>query len=143
MLLKWLVRQKLWGEVPVGAILIDPRTDFLIAADCNHTIEKCDPTAHAEIMVLRNAAKRLNNHRLTGYDLYVTLEPCAMCSAAISHARISRLIFATEDIKGGAVMNGVQFFQQPSCHWKPEVFIAGDRSVASSLLKDFFKKRRK
>ncbi len=129
-------------EVPVGAVLVDPSTNEIIARTGNAPIGICDPTAHAEILALRDGAYKRENYRLKGLTLYVTLEPCAMCAGAIAHARISRVVFGAEDIKGGAVVNGVKFFDQPSCHHKPAVtggILAGE---CSTLLKDFFKARR-
>ncbi|MEM8636120.1 MAG: nucleoside deaminase, partial [Pseudomonadota bacterium] len=102
-----------------------------------------DPTAHAEIVAIRAAAAARQNYRLTGAHLYVTLEPCAMCAGAISMARISKLIFAAGDQKGGAVIHGPRFFEQPTCHWRPEIKHDQSRSEeASKLLKDFFASRR-
>ena len=130
------------GEAPVGALVVDPLTDEIIAEGANAPIAGCDPTAHAEVLALRAAGARLGNYRLTGLELFVTLEPCAMCAGAISHARISRVIYAASDPKGGAVDHGPRFFQQPTCHWRPDV-IGGIRTQESSaLLKAFFKARR-
>ena len=128
------------GEVPVGAVLMDGET--VIARDGNRTRELADPTAHAEMLVLRAAAQALGSERLTGSDLYVTLEPCAMCAGAISHARIRRLYFAADDPKMGAVHHGPRFFQQPTCHHKPEVYDGLGADDASQLLKTFFAGRR-
>jgi tRNA(Arg) A34 adenosine deaminase TadA len=129
------------GEVPVGALLTDVN-GALLAMDGNRIVERRDPTAHAELLVIRAAAERLRNERLIGTTLYVTLEPCAMCAAAMSLARIGRLVFAAEDAKGGAVLNGPRFFTQPTCHHKPRVERAGDAKAAGALLKAFFKARR-
>ena len=132
------------GEVPIGAVLVSPNPGEMLASAGNATIENHDPTAHAEMLVIRSAAQRLGNERLTGSTLYVTLEPCAMCAGAISFARVKRLVFAAADPKGGAVENGPKFFAQPTCHHRPEVArLAGDReAAASALLRDFFRARR-
>ncbi|MBV8594468.1 MAG: nucleoside deaminase, partial [Caulobacteraceae bacterium] len=103
------------GEVPVGAVVYHPATGKVIARAANAPIASSDPTAHAEVLALRRAGERLANYRLPGLAMAVTLEPCAMCAAAISHARIGRLVFGAEDAKGGAVVNGVRFFEQPTC----------------------------
>jgi len=129
------------GEVPVGAVLLSP-DGALLAQDGNRILEKKDPTAHAEMLVLRAGAEKLGNERLTGTSLFVSLEPCAMCAGAISLARVARLLFAAEDPKGGAILHGAHFFEQPTCHHRPLVARAGDASVAGQVLKDFFKARR-
>jgi tRNA(Arg) A34 adenosine deaminase TadA len=129
------------GEVPVGAAIADPEGRIL-ARDGNRIIERCDPTAHAEMIVLQQAARLLGNERLLGTTLYVTLEPCAMCTGAISLARVERLVFAAEDPKGGAVLHGPRFFEQPTCHHRPVVARAGDAGMAGALLRDFFRARR-
>jgi tRNA(adenine34) deaminase len=131
------------GEAPIGAVVVDPANGDIIARAGNSPIGLDDPTAHAEILALRAAAARLGNYRLTGLTLVVTLEPCAMCAGAISHARIGRLVFGASDAKGGAVISGPRFFEQPTCHWRPEVEggVLGEESAA--LLKDFFLKRRR
>ena len=108
------------GEVPVGAVLVNAEGD-VIARTGNAPISICDPTAHAEILALRDGAYASDNYRLGGMSLYVTLEPCTMCAGAISNARISRVIYGAPDVKGGAVENGVKFFDQPTCHHRPEV----------------------
>tara|TARA_R110002020_G_scaffold83397_2_gene207462 strand:+ start:377557 stop:377997 length:441 start_codon:yes stop_codon:yes gene_type:complete len=131
------------GEVPVGAVIVDPATGEIVAEGANAPIAGHDPTAHAEIVALRAAAAKLGNYRLTDLHMYVTLEPCAMCAGAISLARIGKLVFAACDPKGGAVIHGARFFEQPTCHWRPEV--AQDEAAgetASALLKDFFRARR-
>ena len=130
------------GEVPVGALIVNPNTDEIIAQASNAPIGICDPTAHAEILALRDAAYKLGNYRLTGLTLYVTLEPCAMCAGAISHARISRVVYGASDPKGGAVENGVRFFGSASCHSKPDVTGGVLADACGQLLKDFFKDRR-
>jgi tRNA(Arg) A34 adenosine deaminase TadA len=132
------------GEVPVGAVLIGPSDGDLLASAGNRIVETKDPTAHAEILVIREAAARLGNERLVGSTLYVTLEPCAMCAGAISFARIKRLVYAAADPKGGAVAHGPKFFEQPTCHHRPEITRAGDDAdaKAAQLLRDFFRARR-
>ena len=131
------------GEVPVGALIVDPATGDIISQVGNASIGICDPTAHAEILALRDAAYSLDNYRLSGLTLYVTLEPCTMCAGAISHARIGRLVYGAADPKGGAVENGVQFFNSPSCHAKPEITSGVLAHECGKLLKDFFKARRR
>ena len=130
------------GETPVGAVILDPATGAVIASAGNGPIGAHDPTAHAEIAVLRLAGAALGNYRLTGLTLVVTLEPCAMCAGAISHARIARLVFGAEDVKGGAVVNGPRFFEQPTCHSRPLVEGGLLARESSALLKTFFKARR-
>jgi tRNA(adenine34) deaminase len=127
-------------EVPVGACVV--RDGQILAADGNRTIEARDPTAHAEILAIREACEAIGSERLTGCDLYVTLEPCAMCAAAISFARIRRVYFAAPDPKGGAVEHGPRFFAQPTCHHAPEVYGGIRESEAAGLLRDFFRERR-
>jgi len=128
------------GEVPVGAVLLSGGA--VLAADGNRVAERRDPTAHAEQLVLRAGAATLGNERLNGTTLYVTLEPCAMCAGAISLARVQRLVFAAEDPKGGAILNGPRFFTQPTCHHRPTVARGGDAERAAALLRDFFRVRR-
>jgi tRNA(adenine34) deaminase len=132
------------GEVPVGAVLLAPGEGGVLASAGNAIIADRDPTAHAEIVVIRKAAKILGNERLVGTTLYVTLEPCAMCAGAIAMARVSRLVFAASDSKGGAVIHGPRFFDQPTCHHHPVVdSLPGDPALASAaLLKEFFRSRR-
>jgi tRNA(adenine34) deaminase len=130
------------GEVPVGAVVFDPVTGEVIAKAANAPITLRDPTAHAEILALRRAAEAIGNYRLTGLALAVTLEPCAMCAGAISHARIGRLVFGAEDAKGGAVVNGGRFFEQATCHWRPEVVGGVLSEESAALLKRFFRSRR-
>ena len=125
------------GEVPVGAVLV--RGAEVIARDGNRTRELNDPTAHAEILVLRAGGALLKSERLLNCDLYVTLEPCAMCAAALSFARIRRLYFGASDPKGGGVENGPRFFSQPTCHHAPEVYGGIAERMAAEVLKDFFK----
>lgn len=130
------------GEVPVGAVLVDGESGAVLAAAGNRTEELADPTAHAEMLVLREAAARLGAPRLAECDLYVTLEPCAMCAAAISFARLRRLYFGAYDPKGGAVEHGPRFFQQPTCHHRPEVYGGIGEAQAGALLRRFFRARR-
>jgi tRNA(Arg) A34 adenosine deaminase TadA len=130
------------GETPVGAVVVDPQSGEVISVGANGPIGAHDPTAHAEIVALREAARKLGNYRLTGLTLVVTLEPCAMCAGAISHARIGRLVFGAEDAKGGAVVHGPRFFDQPTCHWRPEVTGGVLAEESSAMLKAFFRERR-
>ena len=130
------------GEVPVGAVLVDAASGAIVAAAGNRTEELADPTAHAEMLALREAAAKLGAPRLAGLDLYVTLEPCAMCAAAISFARIRRLYFGAYDEKGGAVEHGPRFFGQPTCHHRPEVYGGIEEVRAGVMLREFFKGRR-
>jgi tRNA(adenine34) deaminase len=129
------------GEVPVGAVLTGP-DGALLAQDGNRIVELRDPTAHAEMLVLRAGAKALGNERLLGTTLYVSLESCAMCAGAIAHARVARLVFAAEDAKGGAVLHGPRFFEQATCHHRPVIDRAGDAADAGEILKSFFRARR-
>jgi len=128
------------GEVPIGCVIV--RDGAVIARAGNRTLTDRDPTAHAEVLALREAARALGSERLTGCDLYVTLEPCTMCAAAISFARIRRLYFGALDPKGGAVESGVRFFASPTCHHAPEVYPAVGEIRAATLLREFFKERR-
>ena len=128
------------GEVPVGAVVVCD--EAIVACAGNRTLELKDPTAHAEILAIRQACAELDNERLEKCDLYVTLEPCPMCAAAISYARIRRLYFGAEDMKGGAVEHGVRFFGDPSCHHAPDVYSGMAASQSSQLLRDFFAARR-
>lgn len=128
------------GEVPVGAVIV--QDGRILAAAGNRTRALHDPTAHAEILTIRAVCDALGQERLTGADLYVTLEPCAMCAAAISFARIRRVYFAAADPKGGAVENGARFYSQPTCHHAPEVYSGIREGEAADLLRDFFKERR-
>jgi tRNA(adenine34) deaminase len=131
------------GETPVGAVVVDPVSGEVIAVGANQPIGAHDPTAHAEIVALREAARQRGNYRLTGLHLFVTLEPCAMCAGAISHARIGRLVFGAEDPKGGAVIHGPRFFDQPTCHWRPQVDGGVLADQSSAMLKRFFQAKRK
>lgn len=128
------------GEVPVGAVVV--RDGVVLAQAGNRTRERNDVTAHAEILAIRQAAEQIGSERLADADLYVTLEPCTMCAAAISFARLRRLYYGAEDEKGGAVTNGVRFFNQPTCHHGPEIYPGMASGDAMRLLKDFFKDRR-
>lgn len=130
------------GEAPIGAVVVDPATGDVVAEAGNAPISLHDPSAHAEIRALRLAAERMGNYRLTGLWLYVTLEPCAMCAGAISHARIGRLIYGAEDPKGGAVAHGPRFFEQPTCHWRPELVGGVLAEESATLLRSFFRARR-
>jgi tRNA(Arg) A34 adenosine deaminase TadA len=130
------------GEAPIGALVVDPQTDAVVAAARNAPIAEHDPTAHAEILALREAARKRGNYRLTGLELFVTLEPCAMCAGAISHARISRLVYGASDEKGGAVEHGPRFFEQPTCHWRPDVVSGVMARESADLLRGFFRERR-
>jgi tRNA(adenine34) deaminase len=128
------------GEVPVGCIIV--RDGAVVARAGNRTLADRDPTAHAEIIAIRQAAASLGSERLDGCDLYVTLEPCAMCAGAVAFARIRRLYYGAADPKGGAVDNGVKFFASPTCHHRPEVYGGLAEAEAGALLKDFFRERR-
>lgn len=130
------------GETPVGAVVVDPASGEVIAVGANGPIGAHDPTAHAEIVALREAARKRGNYRLTGLELFVTLEPCAMCAGAISHARLGRLIYGADDAKGGAVVHGPKFFDQPTCHWRPQVTGGVLAAESAELLRSFFRARR-
>lgn len=129
------------GEVPVGAVLVHKGT--IIACNGNRTLEQKDPTAHAEILVIREAATKLGNERLYDCDLYVTLEPCPMCAGATSFARIRRLYYGASDAKSGAVESGVKFYNSETCHHKPDVYSGILETDCSRLLKEFFEGKRK
>jgi tRNA(adenine34) deaminase len=129
------------GEVPVGAVIVDALGN-LIAKAGNQTLELKDPTAHAEMLAIRKAGQMLDSERLTDCDLYVTLEPCAMCAAAISFARVRRVYFAAGDAKMGAIENGPRFFAQSTCHHAPEVYSGIGETQAQTMLREFFKNRR-
>ena len=128
------------GEVPVGCVVVC--AGEVIAQTANRTIAERDPTAHAEMLAIRQAARSLDNERLTDCDLYVTIEPCAMCAAAISFARIRRLYFGVTDPKGGAVENGVRYFSSPSCLHRPEIYGGIGENEAAELMRGFFRARR-
>ncbi len=130
------------GEVPVGAVLLGA-DGALLAQGGNRIVELKDPTAHAEMLVMRAGARALNNERLTGTTLYVSLEPCAMCAGAMAMARVGRLVFAACDPKGGAVLHGPRFFEQPTCHHRPVVEqVETHAAEAGEILRDFFRARR-
>ncbi|RYB07212.1 nucleoside deaminase [Lichenibacterium ramalinae] len=128
------------GEVPVGAAVV--RDGAVLASAGNRTLADRDPTAHAEMLAIRAACAALGSERLVGCDLYVTLEPCAMCAGAVSFARLRRLYYAAEDAKGGAVDNGPRFYRQPTCHHAPEVYGGIRETEAADMLRAFFKARR-
>jgi len=128
------------GEVPIGCVIV--RNCEVIATAGNKTLTDRDPTAHAEVLAIRQAAERIETERLTDCDLYVTLEPCTMCAGAISFARIRRLYYAAADPKGGAVDSGVRFFASPTCHHAPEVYSGVGESASAALLREFFRERR-
>ncbi len=130
------------GEVPVGAVLVEGGSGRIVAARGNRTRQAPDPTAHAEMLVIRDAAETLGAERLTGCDLYVTLEPCPMCAQAISLARLRRLYYGAADPKGGGVEHGPRIFTQPTCHHAPEVYGGIDEARAGALLRDFFAEKR-
>lgn len=129
------------GEVPVGAVIVDP-SGQVIAADGNRTRELKDPSAHAEMLVIRQACAVLGVERLVGYDLYVTLEPCTMCAAVIANARISRLYYGASDAKSGGVAQGPRVFSHPQTHHKPDVYDMINAREAQDLLKEFFSNKR-
>ncbi len=131
------------GETPVGCVIVDEATGEVVAGAANGPIGLTDPTAHAEILALRRAAEVVGNYRLRpNLTLYVTLEPCAMCAGAISHARIARVVYGASDPKSGGVAHGAKVFEHPQCHWKPAVTDGVQADEAAKLLKDFFKARR-
>ncbi|AIB12519.1 CMP deaminase [Azospirillum argentinense] len=130
------------GEVPVGAVLIDPATGAVLARAGNRTEELNDPTAHAEVLAIRAACAALGEPRLPGLDLYVTLEPCALCAAAISFARLRRVYFGAYDPKGGGVEHGPRFYHQPTCHHAPDIYGGIDETRAGEMLREFFRGRR-
>ncbi|MEL6686756.1 MAG: tRNA adenosine(34) deaminase TadA [Pseudomonadota bacterium] len=130
------------GEVPVGAVIVDADGN-IVAEAANAPIRLNDPTAHAEILAIRAACETVGNYRLPGHTLYVTLEPCTMCTTAISYARFDRLVYGASDPKGGAVESGVRFFEMPTCHHRPEVISGVKADEAAELLRSFFRARRK
>lgn len=127
-----------YGEVPVGAVVVDVASGRVLSAAANRVEQDRDPTAHAEILAIRAAARELRTPRLTTCDLYVTLEPCAMCAQAIALSRIRRLIFGAYDPKGGGVEHGARIFSQPTCHHAPEIIGGLEEAASSLLLKEFF-----
>ena len=129
-----------WGEVPVGAVVV--KDGVIIGEGHNRPRESHDPTAHAEIVAIRAAAAKLGNERLDGCDLYVTLEPCAMCAGAIAHARVARLYYGAADAKGGGVAHGPRLFSQPTVHHRPDIYDGIGAGEGAALLKDFFAARR-
>jgi len=128
------------GEVPVGAVVVHDGRIVAVAANAPRTLH--DPTAHAEMLAIREAARILGRERLEDCDLWVTLEPCAMCAGAIAHSRIARLYYGASDPKGGAVEHGPRFFAQPTCHHRPEIYAGIGETEAGALLRDFFRERR-
>ncbi len=130
------------GEVPIGAVLVNIKTGEIVARAANQTITRSDPTAHAEILVIREQCERVGAQRIPDHDLYVTLEPCAMCTAAIAFARIRRLVFAAPDPKGGGVLHGGKFYEQSTCHHKIIVEHGPMADESGAILKDFFAARR-
>lgn len=130
-------------EVPIGAVIVDSEKNEIIARNGNRTIELADPTAHAEMLVIRTACQLLGKQRIPHLDLYVTLEPCAMCAAAIGFARIKRLVFGAHDKKGGGILHGGQFFTQPTCHHKKIDISHGiNATECSQILQNYFQGKR-
>ena len=129
-------------EVPIGAVLVNAETGDIVASHGNRTRKHNDPTAHAEILCIREICSFNKAQRAPGYDLYVTLEPCTMCAAAISFARLNRVIFGADDPKGGGILHGVKFYEQPTCHHKPEVTHGIMADECGQILKNFFKDKR-
>lgn len=130
------------GEVPVGAVIVEGASGRVLAAEGNRVLERKDPTAHAEMLAIRQAAAKLGNERLQGCDIYVTLEPCPMCAQAISLARLRRLYYGAEDPKGGGVAHGPRIFSQSTCHHRPEILDHMSAREAGDILRDFFRDRR-
>lgn len=129
-------------EVPIGAVLVNPETGEIVARNGNRTRELNDPSAHAEIMVIRAVCAETGAQRIPQYDLYVTLEPCTMCAAAISFARIRRVIYGAPDPKGGGILHGAKFYDQPTCHHRPEITGPVMEQECGEILRNFFKQRR-
>lgn len=129
-------------EVPIGAVIVDGSTNKIIAASHNKNISEIDATAHGEILALKEACRVKNSHRLENCDLYVTIEPCAMCAGAISLARIRRVYFGAEDKKSGGVENGAKVFESKNCHHRPEVYGSINEAECQKIMKDFFAKKR-
>lgn len=133
-----------YDEVPIGAVLVDPRRDEVLVQCGNQVEQDKDPTAHAEMVAIRQAAKFLDKKRLPGLDLYITLEPCTMCAGALAHARIERIFIAAIDPKGGGVYHGARFFEQNTCHHRPEVIhFETFEDEAGEMLRQFFKEKRR
>lgn len=132
------------NEVPIGAVLVDRETGEIVARNGNRTRELNDPSAHAEMLVIREICTKMGAQRIPGYDLYVTLEPCTLCTAGIAFARLDRVIFGAADPKGGAVISGVKFFDSPTCHHRPRIIgpVAEVEQECSSQLREFFSARR-
>ncbi len=130
-------------EVPIGAVIVDPETGDIIARNGNRTIELSDPTAHAEILCIREACEKENSQRIPQFDLYVTLEPCTMCAGAIAFSRIRRLVIGATDKKGGGIFHGAKFFEQPTCHHKIETERGMLADESGQILKEYFKSKRK
>lgn len=129
-------------EIPIGAVVVDPRSGEVISVAHNLSEHSADATAHAELLAIQRACQKLGQNRLRDLDLYVTLEPCTMCAAAISFARIANLYIGAEDPKGGAVLNGIKFYDAPTCHHRPQFFSGILAAECSQILKDFFKAKR-
>ena len=140
--IKQALQAKDTGEIPVGAVLVDGDSNKIVAQSGNITITNSDPTAHAEINIIRARCMELGTQRLPTHDLYVTLEPCPMCAAAISNARIRRVYFGAYDPKSGGIDHGAKIFSHPQCHHKPEVFGGVMGEACSKILKDFFEAKR-
>ena len=140
--IKQAMRSALHGEVPIGAVLVDGKTGGIVAVSHNMTIADHDPTAHAEINVIRSRCRELGTQRIPDHDLYVTLEPCPMCAAAISNARIRRVYFGAYDPKGGGVEHGAKVFSHPQCMHRPDIIGGVMEEQCAKLLKDFFGDRR-
>lgn len=130
-------------EVPIGAVLVETASGEVITRAGNRTRELCDPSAHAEILAIRTACEKTGAQRIPGHSLYVTLEPCAMCAAAISFARIERVIIGALDPKGGGILHGGKFYEQPTCHWRPDVTSGLLENECGDILRNFFKSKRK
>lgn len=130
------------GEVPIGAVLVDQTSGQIVAKAGNCTRELNDPSAHAEMLVIRDRCKQVGAQRIPGHDLYVTLEPCTMCAGVIAFARINRLIIGAEDPKGGGVLHGAKFFDQPTCHHKIDIVRGIESGACGQILKDFFADKR-
>jgi tRNA(adenine34) deaminase len=129
-------------EVPVGAVLVHSLTGEVVTRAGNRSIEMSDPSAHAEMLAIRELCKKIGAQRIPEYDLYVTLEPCAMCAGAISFARIRRVVFGAQDLKGGAVVNGPRFYEQPTCHHRPQITGGVLDAESAIILKTYFKGKR-